>query len=288
MSTSLESQSTSRNRVPGSAGGKATSERRLAAAGRVVFWQAVLPVVGVVVTIAAWWALTHVFQIPTLFLPSPPDIVNAMVNNWQLLMEESWVTVLETLAGFALGGSAGLIGAAVLASSPTLERATLPLVVALNAIPKVALAPLLIVWLGLGSAPKVALAALICFFPIMIAAMAGLTATPSELGELARSLSASRWQMFAKVRVPWALPQVFVGLKLGMTLAVIGTVVAQLARPSGGLGAVILVSGQSVNTSLAFAAITLLMVISITLFYTVVLAERLLLPWARETTAARI
>jgi NitT/TauT family transport system permease protein len=118
--------------------------------------------------------------------------------------------------------------------------------------------------------------------------MAGLTSTPAEYGDLARSLSASRWQTFVKIRVPWALPQVFVGLKLGMTLAVIGTVVGQLARPSGGLGRVILIAGQNSNTTRAFAAITLLMVVSIVLFYTVVAAERLLLPWARATAAARV
>lgn len=246
-----------------------------------------LPILGVVATVAIWWWATWYFEIRTLFLPSPLDIAESLRNNFAYLMEETWVTVLETLAGFAVGAIAGLLAAALLASSQTLERATLPLVVGLNAIPKVALAPLLIMWLGLGHAPKVALAALICFFPIMIAAMAGLTSTPADLGDLARSLSANRWQIFLKVRVPWALPQVFVGLKLGMTLAVIGTVVAQLARPSGGLGTAILLAQQSVNTSRAFAAIFLLMIISIVLFYLVVAVERLAVPWAKETTASR-
>src|SRR5690606_8513706 len=102
---------------------------------------------------------------------------------------------------------------------------------------------------------------------IMIATMAGLGSTPAELGELARSLSATRTQHFLKVRVPWALPQVFVGLKLGMTLALIGAVVAQIARPSGGLGTMILLAQQNANTSLIFAVIVLLTVISVALFY---------------------
>src|SRR5690606_11211824 len=136
--------------------------------------------------------------------------------------------------------------------------AALPIVVALNAIPKVALAPLLIFWFGLGHAPKIALAASICFFPIMIATMAGLNSTQAGSGARARSLPAPRGLPFVKLRVPWALPQVFVGLKLGPTLAVLGTVVGELTRPRGGLGTVILNSQQTGNTPLAFAAIILL------------------------------
>jgi NitT/TauT family transport system permease protein len=246
-----------------------------------------LPVFGVVATITVWQWATWFFEIRTFFLPSPYQIADWLWRNAELLVAQGWVTVYETLAGFAIGALAGLVAAVALVASPTLERATLPLVISLNAIPKVALAPVLVAWLGLGREPKIALAASICFFPIMIATMAGLASTPSELGELARSLTASRWQSFVKVRVPWALPQVFVGLKLGMTLAVIGAVVAEMMRPSGGLGTVIFLAGQNANTTQTFAAIVALMVISITLFYAVVLVERWLLPWARETSAAR-
>lgn len=250
-------------------------------------WRLGLPAVGVVLAISAWQAATWIFAIRPLFLPSPWQTGVAIRDNASYLFEQTMVTVGETLAGFALGAVVGLVCAAVLAVSPSLERATLPLVVALNAVPKVALAPLLTIWLGLRYEPHIALAALICFFPILIAALAGLTSTPAELDELARSLSATRWQAFFKIQVPWAMPQVFVGLKLGMTLAVIGTVVGQLARPSGGLGTVILLAGQSVNTTLAFAAIVPLMVISMLLFYAVIGAERLLLPWADALSAAR-
>src|SRR5690606_6890346 len=142
--------------------------------------------------------------------------------------------------GFAIGAAAGLLIAVALSASASLQRALLPVIVALNAVPKVALAPLFMVWLGLDHAPKIAMAASICFFPIMIATMSGLASTPAELGALARSLSATRTQIVVEVRVPWALPQVFAGLKLGMPLALIGTVVAQIARPSGGLGTMIL------------------------------------------------
>jgi len=243
-----------------------------------------LPVLGVVGTIGLWWWVTWYFNIRTFFLPSPADVVESLNKNFEALLEQSWITVYETLAGFGIGAAAGLLIAVALSASGSLQRALLPVIVALNAVPKVALAPLFMVWFGLDHAPKIAMAASICFFPIMISTMAGLASTPAELGELARSLSATRTQVFLKVRVPWALPQVFVGLKLGMTLALIGTVVAQIARPSGGLGTMILLAQQNANTPLIFAAIVLLTVISVALFYLVVLAERLLIPCARETS----
>jgi len=249
-----------------------------------LFGQVGLPVLGIAGTIALWWWVTWQFDIRTFWFPSPEDVIESLRLNTDTLVDQSWITIYETLAGFGIGAAAGLLFAIALSASQVLQRALLPLVVALNAIPKVALAPLFMLWFGLYHAPKIAMAASICFFPIMIATMAGLSSTPSELGELARSLSATRIQHFLKVRVPWAMPQVFVGLKLGMTLALIGAVVAQITRPSGGLGTMILLAQQNANTSLIFAVIVLLTVISVALFYLVVLAERLLVPWAKETT----
>lgn len=192
------------------------------------------------------------------------------------LAAQAWATLAVTLGGFAI--AAGLLVAVALASSRHVEAAVLPLLVAANSIPKIAVAPLLIAWLGFGPTPKIVLVVTICFFPIVIATAAGLSATPAELVELARSLCARPWTGFAKIRLPWALPQVFVGLKVAVTLAVIGTVVAEIANPDQGLGAVIVQAGVSAETPLAFAAIVLLAAISIGLYYTVAATERLLLP----------
>jgi NitT/TauT family transport system permease protein len=253
-------------------------------AGTTLLAQLALPAIGAVATVALWWWVTWYFEIRKFFFPSPQDVIESLQVNQEILVDQSWITIYETLAGFGIGAAGGLILAVALAASATVQRVLLPLIVALNAIPKVALAPLFMVWFGLAHEPKIAMAASICFFPIMIATMAGLSSTPAELGELARSLSATRLQHFLKVRMPWALPQVFVGLKLGMTLALIGAVVAQIARPSGGLGTMILLAQQNANTSLIFAVLVVLTVISVALFYLVVAAERLLLPWARATT----
>jgi NitT/TauT family transport system permease protein len=241
-----------------------------------------LPLIGAVGAIALWWGVTKVFHIRTFFLPAPPDIVQSFRDQRSYLLQESWQTLKEMLLGFLIATVAGLVIAIALAASRTIQRLTLPLFVALNAVPKVSVAPLLVVWLGFGSEPKIVMVALISFFPIVVSTMAGLTSTPTDLGELSRSLSASWGQTYLKFRLPWALPQIFTGLKVGITLAVIGAVVSEIASPQHGLGAVILLSGQNLDTSLAFAAITLLALISVALFYLVVGVERLLLPWAKE------
>ena len=243
-----------------------------------------LPLVGAATAVALWWLVTVVFDIRPFFLPAPPDVVASFLTNPGYMLRESWVTTYESLLGFGIATVCGLAVAVVLAAVRAIERATMPLFVALNSVPKVALAPLLVVWLGFGPKPKIVMVVLICFFPIVVATMAGLTSTPVELSELGRSLSASWWQMFVKVRMRWALPQVFVGLKVAISLAVVGAIVAEIANPGVGLGSVIVISGSSADTPLAFACIALLAVMSVALFYTIVLLERLTVPWAREIT----
>ncbi|WP_371785022.1 ABC transporter permease [Streptosporangium subroseum] len=245
---------------------------------------AVLPVLAGATVVAVWWLSTVVFGIKPFILPAPPDIVRSFRDMPGYLMSQAWATLVETVAGFALAMVIGLLSAILLTASRTVERAVLPLLVAANAVPKVAVAPLLVVWLGFGSVPKISMVVLISLFPIVVATMAGLTSTPVELTELARSLSASRSQTFVKLRIPWALPQIFVGLKVAVTLAVVGAVVGEFAGGDQGLGYVIVASGASADTSLAFAAMTLLSAMSVILFYLVVAVERLLLPWAREIT----
>jgi NitT/TauT family transport system permease protein len=243
-----------------------------------------LPAVSTLIAIALWWSATIVFEIRTFFLPAPPDIVESFLKMPDYLLEQAWVTLGETLMGFALAAVGGLLIAVVLSASQLVQRATMPLLVAVNSIPKLALAPLLLLWLGFGQLNRVVMVILISFFPIVVSSMAGLGSTPSDLNELARSLSANKWQHFVKVRFPWAVPHIFVGLKVAISLALVGAVVAEFTGGGKGLGYVIVASGTSADTPLAFAAIVLLAVMSIGLFYLVVAAERRLLPWAKETT----
>jgi NitT/TauT family transport system permease protein len=244
-----------------------------------------LPTIAAILFVGLWWLATIVFQIREFMVPAPPDIVDAFIRLGDYLLSESLVTLWESVAGFLLATVSGLLLAIILVASPLIERAMLPLIIAANSIPKIALAPLFTVWMGFDLEPKIAMSLLVCFFPIVVAAMAGLTSAPAELHELATSLSASRWKTFLKIRIPWALPQIFVGLKVAVTLSVIGAVVGEFTGGDRGLGRVISSSGQNADTPLAFAAITLLAVMSVGLYYIVVLLERLALPWHRETTS---
>jgi NitT/TauT family transport system permease protein len=246
-------------------------------------------VVGVLVAVSVWWVAAVALDVGSLFLPAPPDLVEVVRQSGRAgyLMDRTWETLMVTVLGFAVAMAGGFLIALLLAAFQSVERAALPVLVALNAVPKVALAPLLVVWLGFEIKPKVVMVVLICFFPIVVATMSGLASTPADLGELTESLSASRWQTYLKVRVPWALPQIFVGLKVSVPLAVIGAVVAETNNPNSGLGSAIVRASQQLETALAFVCLVLLALLSTVLFYTVVVLERMLIPWARAIAAQK-
>lgn len=255
--------------------------RRAPSRGRRVAADLLLPLATFAALVGVWWLAKIVFGWEKFVVPSPADVGDALWENRSLLPGEFWTTLVETLEGFALAIAAGVPLAVGIAYSRILERTIYPVLLTINAVPKVAIAPILVIWLGFGQGPKVAMVFLISFFPIVLSTATGLAATPPELTELVRSLSASRYQAFAKVRLPAALPHVFVGLKVGISLAVIGAVIGEFVGASRGLGYIIVASGANANTSLAFAAIVLLAVMSIALFYALVALERLLIPWAR-------
>jgi NitT/TauT family transport system permease protein len=242
-----------------------------------------LPALGVLAALALWWLATIVFDIKEFLLPSPGDVLAAFTAHPTYLLGQTWVTMLESVQGFGLSIVVGIPIALLIAGSAILERTIYPLLLALNSVPKIAIAPLLVIWMGFGPAPKVFLAFLVCFFPVVLSTASGLRSTPAELVELLRSLDCTRRQEFFKLRFQYALPQIFVGLKVAISLAVIGAVVAEFSPGAdAGLGFVIVTSGGSADTALAFAAMVLLGVLSIALFYALVYVERRLLPWAEE------
>jgi NitT/TauT family transport system permease protein len=245
------------------------------------------PLLGLAVAVAVWWAITVWFNIQTVILPAPPKVASAYLALQSELLKQAWSTAYATLLGFGFSLVVGvLIGAAIAAWRP-FERMFQPLLVAFNAVPKVALAPLMLIWFGYGKTPVLAMAFMVCFFPIVLSTATGLTSTPADLAELARSMDASRLQTFRRVRLPAALPQIFVGLKVAMPLAVIGVVVGEMQYGDSGLGMIIVQTAGQADTSTAFAAIGLLALVSIVLYYALVLIERLLLPWVRATTSQR-
>ena len=236
------------------------------------------PLAGVVLLVAVWWGYCLALDVPTAVLPTPDKVAVAFVQRFDLLLKEGWVTLQETMLGFALALGIGLPMAVAIANSRRLNLMFYPLLVGLQSVPKVALAPIVLVWLGTGIESKLAIVWLVAFFPIIIDTAAGLRSTPRELVELARSLKASPWQMFYKVQFPAALPFVLTGAKVAITLAVIGAVIGEFMGSSAGLGYLLLSATSQLNTPLAFAALFALSFLGMAVYALVELVEVLLAP----------
>ena len=241
--------------------------------------QMLYPLAGVVLIIAVWLLACWLFNIPTVVLPSPDKVLRALIIRGDLLVSEGWVTLKETLYGFLLALLVGLPLAVAVANSRPLNLMFYPLLIALQSVPKVALAPMLLVWLGTGLESKLAIVWLVAFFPIIVDTAAGLRSTPKELLELADSLTATPMQIFVKVQFPAALPYVITGAKVAITLAVIGAVIGEFVGSSEGLGFLLLSATSQLDTPLAFAALFALSVLGVLVYLMVEGVEWLIAPW---------
>lgn len=236
-----------------------------------------LLVIGIV-----WQLLLPILRVPVYVLPTPSVILAAM---WQVpdqVVAHAVATLATILAGFALAIAVALPLAALMSLSSFAQVAIYPLLVLTQSVPKVALAPLLLLLLGTGALPKILVTFLVAFFPLVIAVATGLAATPPELIELGRSLRAGRIKELLRIRGPYAVPFIFGGLKVAMTLSVIGAVVGEFVASDQGLGFLMTSQLAFFNTPLAFGAIIVLSLMGIVLFQAVVLAERIFFPWSRR------
>jgi NitT/TauT family transport system permease protein len=247
-------------------------------AGRGPAW--IWPVASLAGMIALWQVALAVIPVPAWLLPSPASIVEATWAWYPQLPAHTLATLGATLAGYGLAIAVGVPVAVVIVTSRFLEQTVYPILLVFQSVPKVAVAPILLVWVGYGQLPKILIVFLVCFFPVVIGAATGLNSAPPEMLNLVRSLCATRGQVFVKVRFPSAMPHLFVGLKVAITLAVIGAVIGEFVGSNQGLGYIIVVSMSQVNTSLAFGAMALLAILSIALFYAVEWIERLVVPWS--------
>jgi NitT/TauT family transport system permease protein len=241
--------------------------------------RSVYPLIGIMLIVGIWQAYTSLTGISPLVLPSPLDIARISVTRYDLLLYETWPTLIETVLGFGLALAIGIPLAVCVANSRILNLILYPILVATQSIPKVAIAPIILVWFGLGMSSKLALAFLVAFFPVVVDTATGLQATPPGLLELARALRASPRQVFLKVQMPAALPFIFAGAKVAITLAVIGAVIGEFVGSVTGLGNLVLTANSQLDGPLAWAALIWLSVLGIILFSAVALAERLLMPW---------
>ncbi|GAA2356545.1 ABC transporter permease [Catellatospora methionotrophica] len=241
-----------------------------------VLWRPAL-LLGIV--FAGWWALSESGSVPHYLVPTPAQVWATMVEKRAFLWLNTYVTLYETVIGFVLAVVFGLLTAVLIAYSRTMERALYPIVLFAQVIPKIAIAPLLIVWFGFGLAPKIILAVLIAFFPVVISGVAGLRSTDPELVDLSKTMGASPWQTFRKIRFPNALPHLMAGIKVAVTLAVVGAVVGEFVGANEGLGYVLLLANGNLDSALLFADLFLMSLIGIVLFAIVEVAEAALIPW---------
>lgn len=237
------------------------------------------PVAVLLALFGVWWFVAWRELVPAYLVPAPGAVAETMVADWPMLLEHTWVTTLETIVGFVLAAVIGVATAVLLVYSRTAEKSLYPLILFAQVIPKIAIAPILVVWFGFGMTPKIVLAVLIAFFPVVVSAVAGLRSVDPELLEMSATMGASRWKTFRKIRFPGALPQLMSGLKVAVTLAVVGAVVGEFVGADRGLGYVLLLASGNLDAPLLFADLILMSLIGVVLFVLVEVLERLLIPW---------
>ena len=246
---------------------------------RRLLGETLIPAATLLAALVAWEVATLAFRIPRFIMPAPSAILG---EGWEWryrFIGHTWVTLYETLGGFALSMVVGVPLAVLIVYSPALRAAIYPLVILAQSVPKIAIAPVLLLVLGYGEMPKMVVAFLVAFFPVVVDTATGLAATPPELLDLSRSYRASAFKTFMKVRLPMALPFIFAGAKVAITLSVIGAVVGEFVGSDRGLGYVILSSTSYWKTEVAFSAMILLSLMAIVLFAAVSLVERFVCPW---------
>lgn len=223
--------------------------------------------------IILWQVLVPVFGLSSFVLPTPWMIASRIATEIPLLATHSYYTFLEVALGFGLSVAIGIPLSLAIFYSPAFERAVYPILVALQTVPKVALAPLLVLYLGYGWAPKIMLAFLISFFPIVISTVVGLQSLNRNLVSLVRSMGASEWQTFFKIRLPAALPNIFGGFKVAISLAVIGAVIGEYIAAERGLGYLQLQANSNFDTTLNFATVITISGLGVALYFVIAFIE---------------
>lgn len=240
--------------------------------------------------LVAWEVAVTALRVKPVVLPRPSAIAAVVLDRWPLLLEHLWPTCYQIVLGFLLSVVGGVVVAVLLVYSTPIRKGVLPLIVTSQIVPKVAVAPLLVVWFGTGDLSRLLLAFLIAFFPIVINSVVGLTSVDEDYVKMARAFTGTRWQIFAKIRLPHALPLMFGGMKISITLAVIGIVVAEFVAAQRGIGYLIVMANGLLDTPLMMAAIVALSALGLALYGLIVALERVVVYWQvpAETTAGGI
>lgn len=244
-----------------------------------------LPFVFFVSVLATWECIVVFTGIPKYLLPAPSAILRRLAEIGGMLLEHTLITLFESMMGFALASLLGIAIAISIAQSRVVERVIYPYVVVAKVVPIVAIAPLLMLWFGFGVAPKIVIAALISFFPIVVNTVKGLKSTDPQALRLMRSLSATPFQTFVKIRLPYALPYILAGFKIAIPLSVVGAVVGELVGADKGLGHLIMIAEAYLDTEMMFSAVIMAVILGVSLFLLVSVLERHLLSWHESVEA---
>ncbi len=241
-----------------------------------------LPVIGIVGLIATWWLVIVLFDVKPFIAPTPWAVLQTLYEKRAVLLTNLWPTAYEAAGGFALGTLAAILIATVFVHSKALQDIFFPVVLAFNAVPLVAKAPVLVLIMGNGPEPKITIAALVCFFPTLVNMVRGLESVNPQAMELMRVLSASKTEIFFRLRLLNALPYLFSSLRIGASLAVIGAVVGEWVGSTVGIGALILQATFAFDSPLLYAAIVMSASLSLLFFLIVATAERIVIRWQPE------
>jgi NitT/TauT family transport system permease protein len=242
-------------------------------------WDLCAPTATIILMFVLWQILVGTLHVREMILPAPSAIFEALVAQPRWFMQEGLYTMLTMLIGFGLAVVVGILLAILIVEVKLLENTLYALIAALNSVPKVAIAPLFVIWLGTGYGPKIAIAFLIAFFPIVIDSVLGLKSVSKDMLDLASSMQASQMAQFWRIRLPTALPSIFAGMKVGISLALVGTIVGEFVASDHGLGYIILTAQGTFETAQIFAANILLGAAGIVLFWAMSALERKCVPW---------
>ena len=243
------------------------------------FLNVALPLLAIGVVVLVWAVATNIFHVPDYLLPPPQDVVERIFSDWRTLSYNGVYTLYTVVTGFAASVVIGVPLAFGIVASRTVERMMMPIFVMSQTIPKVAIAPILVVWLGFGVLPKITIAFLIAFFPIVVSTVAGLKSVEAEMIDLVRSMGAGTMRIMLRVRGPTALPQMFAGFKIAICLSIVGAIVGEFVGSDKGLGFLLLTATGNLDGSLIWAALFILVAMGIVLFSIVSQIERMTIPW---------
>jgi NitT/TauT family transport system permease protein len=250
------------------------------ASGLARLGDAALPLAIMLAILLAWEALVHLLDIKTYILPAPSAIIVELVaSGTGFILPQLKVTLIETLAGYALAIVVAAVLSISILYSSAFRRGVLPLIVASQTVPVITMAPVLVIWFGYNSLPRIIITAIVAFFPLTISTVTGLRSLEPQFIDFFRSLNATPVQIFFKLRLPVALPNIFAGLKVAATLAVIGATISEWVGANQGIGYLIAQDTQQLNTTRVFASLTALGITGMALFGLVGLIERLSMPW---------